>query len=114
VDYYEGLCQHPRDLSNQLATIFHTKFGGKDKGRYKITRKRFIKLAGVPELSGDYVHAVHLWLRKRRLILVDLDFVFLVLPMKPVKGLRAVTDEVIEPFVWKGDAEAEEPEDSED
>ena len=89
----------PEELAGDLFKIYNEQFGGKDKGRFRTSRQNFRKLANLPVLTEEYIHELSLWLRLKKLVLVDLDHAFCVFPLSSTKSFRRVPDSVLESYL---------------
>jgi len=98
MDWNSGVCRNPQQMAEILKNIYQEEFGGKLRGRFRTSRKNFRKLANLPLLTEDYIREVTLWLRKKDLVLVDIDYAFLVFPLK-ARSWRRVTNSVIEQYL---------------
>lgn len=62
-----------------LAKLYDESFGGKDKGRYRISAKLLRDLAGRRRLYEDDVRDIGRAMMQRGLVLIDMDGFFVVL-----------------------------------
>ena len=99
----------PKRVSEILARIYQTEFGGKNRGRFRTSRNNFRKIANVPLLTDEYIGEVSLWLRKKDLILIDLDNAFCVFPLSSTASFRRVPETVIAPYVERNEGGFAEP-----
>ncbi len=99
MDWNSGICKKPQQMAEDLESIYQEEFGGKLRGRFRTSRKNFRKLADLPKLTEDYIQEVSLWLRKKELILVDIDYAFLIFQKKRTRSWRRISDSVIEQYL---------------
>jgi hypothetical protein len=99
----------PKRVSEILARIYHTEFGGKSRGRFRTSRNNFRKIANVPLLTDEYIHEVSLWLRKKDIILIDLDNAFCVFPLSSTASFRRVPETVITSYTEADEGGFAEP-----
>jgi uncharacterized protein DUF3786 len=99
----------PNRVSEILARIYKTEFGGKRRGRFRTSRNNFRKIANVPLLTDEYVQEVSLWLRKRDMILIDLDNAFCVFPLSSTGSFRRVPETVIASYAEPDEGGFTEP-----
>ncbi len=100
--WHPELGKSPKKLADELAEIYEKAFGGKKRGRFRTSRKNFRRLARLPLITEEYIREVSLFLRLRKLILIDIDSAFCVIPLRNTRGYRRVTKSVIEEYLDDG------------
>lgn len=86
------------DLADHLASLYETEFGGKPRGRFRISRKALSQLAGCRRIYPETCVALQRSLFERELILIDLDSFFVVLSARIFATYRRVGPAMVNRF----------------
>lgn len=79
-----------------LENIISSDFGGKPKGRYRISRADLLMLSEKKTFNDEYIKKLQTKLQQEGLILIDLGAEFACLEEKPMTKYRKVTKAIIE------------------
>ena len=82
--------QNIEDLAGKLASLHEAEFGGKPRGRYRISQKFLRRLAGRKRLYPDMIEALRRAMYERGLALIDLDTFYVVLSIRTFSTYRRV------------------------
>ena len=95
----------------RLVALYDEPFGGKPRGRYRISMKLMCRLMGQRRLWPEEREAVRREMYERGYMLVDMETYFVVISQQTFGGYRRVNDAGIgEAFGWPGTGQAAEPE----
>ncbi len=89
----------PKDVVQQLAEIYESEFGGKDRGRYKISRSNLRRLAGRKRLEDTTVKRIADAALEIGYIVIDLGDYFSVVEEAVLLNYRPVPKSVLSPFL---------------
>lgn len=81
---------------NKLIEIYKEAFGGKEKGRYQISRENLKWLHGAQRLHATTIEKLKNEIFENGFILIDLDDVFCLVRCKLLRGWRKVPARVID------------------
>ena len=101
----------PREVAKQLSKIYESEFGGKDRGRYKISRSNLRRLAGRKRLEDATVSRIADAALELGYIVIDLGDYFSVVEEAVMLNYRPVPKSVLLPFLNDGAASASDDED---
>lgn len=82
-------------LAQQLAELYEHSFGGKNRGRYRISAKLLSSLIGRKRLYDDEIIEIQRALYESGYVLINLDTYFSVLSAGTVSSYRRVNAEVL-------------------
>ncbi len=82
-------------VADRLAELYERKFGGKDKGRYRISARLVREAAGRNRLYEDDVRMLTRSLLERGFILIDMDSFFVVMSMNSFVNYRRANEELL-------------------
>ena len=85
------------EMAVRLAELYEESFGGKDRGRYRISMKYLRELSGCPRLYVEDTRSIERELYARGYVLVDLESFFVVLSQKTFGSYRRVSSKCLEP-----------------
>lgn len=80
----------PATVARRLAELHERGFGGKVRGRYRISMKYLRRLSGRSRLYPEDVGAIARELYQRGFILIDLESFFVVLSQRTFASYRRV------------------------
>jgi hypothetical protein len=83
-------------IARELARLYEVSFGGKQRGRYRISAKHLQKLARRRRLYPEQVRDIGRALVELGFVLLDLETYFVVLSQKTFSSYRRVNEGVIE------------------
>ncbi len=75
------------------------KFGGKNKGRYRISRRNLMKLSGQPFLSERIIGEIQETLRGEGFHFIEIGEAFIVIKSRLFKNYRRAGPSVINRFI---------------
>ncbi len=78
------------DLADQLVSLYKAEFGGKPRGRFRISRKALCQIAGCKRIYPETTQALQRSLFERDYVLIDLDSFFAVLSARTFATYRRV------------------------
>ncbi len=81
--------------ANRLATLYNESFGGKSKGRYRISVKLVRQLAGKRRLYEDDIRALTREMLERGYVLIDMDSFFVVMGANTFVNYRRANEDVL-------------------
>jgi len=84
-------------IAAELVRLYEVSFGGKERGRYRISAKHLQKLAKRRRLYPEEIQEIARALFERGFVLVDLESFFVVLSQRTFASHRRVNDGV---FSW--------------
>ncbi len=82
----------PTVIAAHLCDLYERSFGGKDRGRYRISRKLLRKLAGRERLPDDLMRELTDELFERGFIFVDMESFFVLLEQRLFRNYRRVPE----------------------
>ena len=85
----------PNEIAKLLAKLYSQSFGGKQTGKYRISRKYLRQLAGRRRLTPEFFDDVSDELFERGLVIADLETFFVVLDQRLFNSYRRVTSAAI-------------------
>ena len=83
-------------VAEWLAELYEKKFGGKDKGRYRISAGLVRKAAGRNRLYEDDVRMLSRVLLEKGFVLIDMDSFFVVMSVNSFVNYRRANDHCFE------------------
>ena len=88
------IAQQPNaaNVARQLAELYQVEFGGKGRGRFRISMKHMRMLTGRRRVGGDLVAAIAEELFELGYVMVDLETYFVVLAQSTFRNYRRVND----------------------
>lgn len=81
-----------RQIAEQLAALYEQKFGGKERGRYRISMKQMRALTDRRRVPGDLIRKIGGELFELGYVLIDLETFFAVLAQGTFRSYRRVSD----------------------
>lgn len=84
---------HP--IAGALVRLYEESFGGKERGRYRISTKYLRQIAGRKRLYAEEVDAIGRALFERGFVLIDLESFVVVLSQKTFDSYRRVNEAAI-------------------
>lgn len=82
-------------IACQLAELYEKEFGGKERGRFRISLKLLQELAGRRRLYTDDIQIIGRELFERGYVLIDMESFFAVLSQKTLTSYRRVNTETL-------------------
>ena len=81
-----------RLIAERLATLYDEKFGGKLRGRYRISMKQMRALTGRKRVPAEGIRSISEELFELGYVLVDLETFFVVLAQSTFRSYRRFSD----------------------
>lgn len=81
-----------RQIAERLAELYEEKFGGKERGRYRISMKQMRALTDRKRVPADIIGEVGEELFELGYVLIDLETFFAVLAQGTFRSYRRVND----------------------
>lgn len=81
-----------REIAERLAALYQERFGGKKRGRYRISMKQIRALTDRKRVPGDVIRKVGEELFELGYVLIDLETFFVVLAQGTFRSYRRVND----------------------
>ena len=82
-------------VAGKLAELYDLDFGGKQRGRYRISMKHMRALTGRRRVPAAMIRGISEALFERGFILIDLETYFVVLADRTFRGYRRVSDAIV-------------------
>ncbi|MCP4328631.1 MAG: hypothetical protein GY791_09380 [Alphaproteobacteria bacterium] len=82
-----------RQIATELAKLYERRFGGRDRGRYRISMKYMRVLTGRKRVPGRLVRQITEELFELGFVLIDLETFFVVLGQRTFQSYRRVSEE---------------------
>lgn len=102
------MIKSPEEVSQFLSDIYEKQFGGKKRGRYRISRINLRSLSGRKVLQESIVEAItYRALEDFGLVITDLGDEFSVIEIDVLRNYRAVPKSVLNMFIDASDEEYE-------
>jgi len=101
----------PQEVAEQLSSIYESEFGGKDRGRFKISRSNLRRLAGRKRLEDTTVNKIADAALELGYIVIDLGDYFSVIEEAVMLNYRPVPKSVLSPFLQEKTASASDEDD---
>ncbi len=92
----------PATIAIHLCDLYERSFGGKDRGRYRISRKLLRKLAGRERLPDELMRDLTDELFERGFILVDMESFFVLLEQRLFHNYRRVPESAVNELSGRG------------
>ncbi len=83
-----------RTVAERLVKLYEVPFGGKQRGRFRISMKVMRALTGRKRVSEAMVREISAEVFELGYVLVDLDGYFVVLAQRTFRGYRRVSDAI--------------------
>ena len=84
-----------RQIAERLADLHEQSFGGKDRGRYRISMKHMRMLTGRKRVPSETVRKIGEELFELGFVLIDLETFFVILAHRTFRSYRRVSDTCI-------------------
>ncbi len=84
------------EIAARLAVLYEQSFGGKLRGRYRISSKLLQTLAGRRRLYEDEIKFISRALLEQGYVLIDMDSYYSVLSAGTVSSYRRVNAEILD------------------
>ena len=101
----------PQEVAKQLFSIYESEFGGKDRGRFKISRSNLRRLAGRKRLEDTTVNRIADAALELGYIVIDLGDYFSVVEEAVMLNYRPVPKSVLLPFLQESVTSAPDEDD---
>lgn len=95
----------PEEMAEIIEEIYETKFGGKKRGRYQMSRVHFRMLSGRKRLADSFVWEVFDACLERGLILISFADIIAVIEEGVVLKYRSVTKNIVNSYIGEEDDE---------
>ena len=79
-------------IAEVLGGLYERKFGGKDRGRYRISRKLLYRLAARERLPAELLQRLSDELFEQGFILIDMETFFVLLEQRLFRNYRRVPE----------------------
>ena len=79
-------------VAARLAALYETKFGGKERGRYRFSMKQMRALTGRKRVPGRAIRKIGEEVFELGYVLIDLETYFVVLAQSTFRGYRRLSD----------------------
>jgi hypothetical protein len=86
----------PDAVADTLARLYSEKFGGKDRGRYRVAARAIRDAAGRRRLYENDVQALARAMVERGYVLIDMDTFFVVMSANAFLNYRRANDQCLE------------------
>lgn len=89
---------HPtieQSVADRLVALYDQEFGGKDRGRFRISMKHLRVLTGRRRVPASLVRKIAEEMTERGYVFIDLETYFVVLAERTFRGYRRVSDSII-------------------
>ena len=80
------------EIAQRLAELYEQGFGGKERGRYRISMKHMRTLTGRRRVTPDVVQSIAAELFEMGFVLIDMETFFVVLAQRTFSSYRRVSD----------------------
>ncbi len=84
-----------RQVAERLAGFFDRKFGGKDRGRFRISMKHMKILTQRKRIPAEIIRKIGEELFELGFVLIDLETFFVILPQRSFRSYRRVSDSCV-------------------
>ncbi|MDJ0949381.1 MAG: hypothetical protein QNJ94_10705 [Alphaproteobacteria bacterium] len=84
--------RNERKVAERLVELYEEGFGGKERGRYRISMKHMRALTGRRRVTGEVVQKIGEELFELGFVLIDLETFFVVLAQRTFRSYRRVSD----------------------
>jgi len=81
-----------RLIAERLASLYEERFGGKVRGRYRISMKQMRALTGRKRVPGEVIRSIGEELFELGYVLIDLETFFAVLAQSTFRSYRRLGD----------------------
>ena len=103
---YEGL------VADRLASLYEERFGGKIRGRYRISMKQMRALTGHRRVPAEVIRNIGEELYELGFVLIDLETFFVVLAQSTFRSYRRLSDSSLAALSAAGGASQTHPQQS--
>ena len=86
-----------RLVAERLASLYEDRFGGKLRGRYRISMKQMRALTGRKRVPGEVIQRIGEELFELGYVLIDLETFFAVLAQSTFRSYRRLSDSCLAP-----------------
>ena len=80
------------EVAESLAQLYEQQFGGKARGRFRVSMKHMRLLTGRRRVTGDLILKISEELYEFGFVLIDLEDFFVILAQRTFKNYRRVSD----------------------
>ena len=101
-----------RQIAERLAALYQERFGGKERGRYRISMKQMRALTDRKRVPGDVIGKISEELFELGYVLIDLETFFVVLAQGTFRSYRRVSDSCLTDMSAGNGASKSRPQDS--
>ncbi|MDJ0942536.1 MAG: hypothetical protein QNJ30_03690 [Kiloniellales bacterium] len=84
-----------RQVAERLAGFYDRRFGGKDRGRFRISMKHFKLLTQRRRVPAETVRKIGEELFELGFVLIDLETFFVILPQRSFRNYRRLSDSCV-------------------
>lgn len=85
-----------RQVAERLAALYERGFGGKERGRYRVSMKHMRAMTGRRRVSEEAIREIGRELFELGYVLIDLETFFVVLAQRTFRSYRRVSDAALE------------------
>lgn len=101
-------------IADLLEALDSRPFGGKPKGRFRISRKFLRQFASRRRLPADLISAIADEMFERGYVMIDMEAYFVVIPQRYFGSYRRVTAAAVETVLPTGATNADDDPDPDD
>ena len=87
-----------RFVAEQLVELYDRSFGGKERGRYRVSMKHMKMLTGRKRIPGPTIRKIGEELFEQGYVLIDLESYFVVMDQRTFRSYRRVNDSCVDHF----------------
>ena len=87
--------RNPAEVAEILVTMYETEFGGKDRGRFQISREGLREISGKKRLEDPIITATINEAYERGLVVTDMGEDFSVIEESVMRNYRKVPKQII-------------------
>ena len=84
-----------RQIAERLAALYERQFGGKERGRYRISMKQMRAITGRKRVPGEVIRSISEELFELGYVMIDLETFFVVLAQGTFRSYRRVSDNTL-------------------
>lgn len=98
--------REPAEVVQILGEIYELKFGGKRRGKYRITRVDLRKLAGRKKLHATIVEEIKDLMLESGYLMGEVADYFVLIDVRVIEGYRKLPRAILKPY-WEEDEDEE-------
>lgn len=94
-----------RQVAEQLAELYERGFGGKERGRFRVSMKHLRVLTGRRRVPPSLLRRISDELFELGYVLIDMETFFVILAQRTFTSYRRVSDTAVQGLVGPGSAD---------